>query len=296
MVDADDRKNPLWPQVVEAVKQLEEVNAAVYGSADPTKEQVARKNQLQKDLNRLVGKIGRKYRMAPEMWRGKWSGYTGSTPCSDGRLVWFTSCMGVVGSYDLDGKKRWMSAEPVTGGQMGEHGGGSSPVLVGDLLIHCLNSSVIALDGGTGKPVWRREYHGGDDAPTVVPLRAGDQTYVIGKKHFLAAGDGREVEFKDLHLQAMSMFATPVTAGSVAYMLDSAGRLFWCGWESSADGGLKVSRMNLLEFPLADESKRWENGVNFWVPSPLYLKGARVLLKQPGSACCGGNFQRGDRL
>ncbi|MFI5378190.1 MAG: PQQ-binding-like beta-propeller repeat protein [Tepidisphaerales bacterium] len=281
-VSEEDRTGPLWPEVLAAAGKLDEVNKTVYALADPPKALVVEKYQAQKQLNDLTAKINRRYRLAPELWRGKWSGYTGSTPCTDGRNIYFISCMGVVGCYDLDGNRQWMVNEPMTPAAMGEHGTGSSPVLAGDRLVYCLNGTVVALDKKTGGPIWRQEFDRGDASPSVVAFECGGETWLIARGRFIRAKDGSAAPFNDEHLRVMSMLATPVIAGNVAYFQDSAGRLLWCKWESKAPGELNVTRVHLLQFGLPDESKRWDNGANFWVPSPVISGGMAYCLSNQG--------------
>ena len=282
VVSEEDRKNPLWPEVLAAAARLDEVNKAVYASVDLPKALVAKKYQAQKALNDLTAKINRRYRIAPELWHGKWSGYTGSTPCTDGRNIYFISCMGVVGCYDLDGNRKWMVSEPMTPVAMGEHGTGSSPVLAGDKFVYCLAGTVVALDKKTGASIWRQEFDRGDASPLMVAFECAGSTYLIARGRFLRAGDGSALPFNDEHLRVMSMLATPVIEGNGAYFQDSAGRLLWCKWESQAPGELKVTRVKLLEFGLKDESKRWDNGANFWVPSPVISGGLAYCLSNQG--------------
>ncbi len=282
VISEEDRKGPLWPDVQAAAKELDRVNAAIYAAPADPKELLLRKLAVEKQLNDLAAKIGRQYKVPPELWRGKWSGYTGSTPCSDGKNIYFVSCMGVVGCYDLDGNRKWMRLETMTAANMGEHGNGCSPKLVGDLFIYCLKGTVNALDKNTGQVRWSQQYDGGDPDPSIMSFCSGEMTYLLAKQHFIRPADGSDLGFRDEHAMVMSDFATPVTHEDAAYWLDSAGRLFWLKWQVGGAGSLKISRAGLLQFPIETEEWRWNNEKNFWVASPLYLDGLAYCLSNQG--------------
>ncbi|MDB5289642.1 MAG: outer rane biosis protein [Phycisphaerales bacterium] len=282
IVSPEQRKDPQWPEVAATTARLSALNQALYDSAEPPADLVGQKLQLQKRLGELTAHIDRQYRLAPEMWRSKWSGYTGSTPCTDGRNVYFTSNMGVIGCYDLDGNRKWMAAEPVNSNRMGEHGCGSSPAVVGDRLIYCVADDVVALNKETGEPLWRQTFNNADSFPSILAFESAGQHYVIGKRRFMRVEDGSIVEFKDDHMLSMSMIATPVIKGNHGYFLDSAGRLEWISWNTDAAGQLHIEREGLIEFALADESKRWDNAYNFWVASPVELNGLVYCLSCQG--------------
>ncbi|MDB5172107.1 MAG: hypothetical protein JWN51_880 [Phycisphaerales bacterium] len=282
IVTAEDRKNPLWPEVVDTAAKLDAVNKSVCESPDVPQPLIEQKYQLQKHLAELTAHIDRRYKLAPEMWRSKWSGYTGGTPCTDGRNLYFTSSMGVIGCYDLDGNRKWMAAEQVDSNRMGEHGCGSSPIIVGDRMIYCVADDVVALNKETGVELWRQTFKNADSFPSILSFESGGKQYVLGKRRFMRVEDGTIVEFKDDHMLSMSMIGTPVIEGNVMYLPDSAGRLMWVKWESDQAGQLHVERQGLIEFPIPDESKRWENSVNFWVPSPVVLNGLVYCLSNQG--------------
>lgn len=80
-----------------------------------------------------------------------------STPATDGRrVVSYFGSAGLV-AYDMDGRELWRHPLPVAVSG-GSYGTGTSPVLVGDLVV--LNrdvdggSTLLAVNAGTGKTVW----------------------------------------------------------------------------------------------------------------------------------------------
>ncbi len=80
------------------------------------------------------------------------------TPATDGRNVYvFFAAFGLV-SYDRDGNERWRHA---LGPFTNFHGMGASPVIAdGKVLMNCdqdIGAFLVAVDGNTGKQVWRAE-------------------------------------------------------------------------------------------------------------------------------------------
>jgi hypothetical protein len=87
------------------------------------------------------------------------NGYATETPVTDGERVYaYFGGIGMVYSYDLDGKPLWNADIGAYPTQM-NNGPGSSPTLAdGRLFIQCDNeekSFVVALDANTGKEIWR---------------------------------------------------------------------------------------------------------------------------------------------
>lgn len=84
-------------------------------------------------------------------------GYAGSTPASDGEMVYCFFGKSGVHAFTLDGEPRW---EADVGSNLHGWGSAASPIVAGDLLV--VNASVeseslIALDRRTGEPRWRAE-------------------------------------------------------------------------------------------------------------------------------------------
>jgi outer membrane protein assembly factor BamB len=88
----------------------------------------------------------------------KLSGPATPTPVTDGeRVIVYFGSFGLL-AYDLDGREQWRKPmnQPLV-----EFGSGSSPVIVGELVIQLCDqddgSFLLALDKRTGKQVWRAE-------------------------------------------------------------------------------------------------------------------------------------------
>lgn len=147
-----------------------------------------------------------------ELWRQKYDqgneikmkqNMSSPTPVTDGKHVWVTSGNGVVACYDFAGKQKWTYDMPKNHGPIGiQFGYGSSPLLLdGKLIFQMLQGTVkrdiehkpsfiFALDGATGKQLWKMErptdaQHETPDSyttPTVVK--------VDGKKQIVISGGG----------------------------------------------------------------------------------------------------------
>lgn len=107
-------------------------------------------------------------------------GYATSTPVSDGARVYvFYGRSGVL-AYDLDGKQLWHKE---VGKGVNGYGTGSSPTLLGDLLL--VNATVesgalVALDKRTGQEVWKAKGLGDCwSTPVVVELPDGKKEVVL---------------------------------------------------------------------------------------------------------------------
>lgn len=99
------------------------------------------------------------------------------SPVTDGKHVWAVTGNGVVSALDFDGNVVWKKDLQKEYGEFGLNWGyGSSPLLFnGRLIIEVLHgmktddpSYLVALEGGTGKAVWRQE------RPTDAPRESPD--------------------------------------------------------------------------------------------------------------------------
>ncbi len=124
------------------------------------------------------------------------------TPVTDGETVYVHFGYSGTAALDFAGKILWarggIYSKPV-------HGGGGSPVLVGDLLVFSADATdkqaVVALDRKTGKPAW--ETPRGNNAPRPFSFSTPQPYEQNGKKLILSAGsdilmaldpaDGKEV-------------------------------------------------------------------------------------------------------
>jgi outer membrane protein assembly factor BamB len=89
----------------------------------------------------------------PKPLRGE-QGNTTPTPVSDGRFVYAAFGSGIVGCYDLDGRRQWIRYLEAPPGL--EFGRSCSPVLSGTRLLVCVHH-LFALDTRSGEIAWKNE-------------------------------------------------------------------------------------------------------------------------------------------
>lgn len=116
------------------------------------------------------------------------------SPVSDGKHVWATTGNGIVRAYTVDGKALWKVSLEDSYGAFGLNWGfASSPLLYkGNLIIGVIRGQntdapgyVVALDGETGKEIWKVDRH--SDAPweskdaytTPIPVEVNGNTQIV---------------------------------------------------------------------------------------------------------------------
>jgi len=170
------------------------------------------------------------------------AGNTTPTPVTDGRHVYVVFGTGIVASYDVEGKRRWIrhfDLKPAT-----EYGRAASPVLAGGKLLITL-SHLIALDAETGKEVWRNKAVPECYGTPIVATVAGEEV--------AAMASGQIVRVRDGALLATDLgglkFASPIVVDQTLYLIQtgsSAKRLApesrdrWEArqlWEQEIEGG-----------------------------------------------------------
>src|SRR5262249_42996 len=106
-LSADEKKaNPAFKPIEGMVAELQNLNEQLVASGW-AQELCKKKHELQRQINDETTKIDKKYAMPADMYVESWAGYTGATPCSDGKCVYIDSGDGVVACYDLNGNKKW---------------------------------------------------------------------------------------------------------------------------------------------------------------------------------------------
>jgi outer membrane protein assembly factor BamB len=195
--DDEKKANPAFNEIAPLVAKLNAANDnCVASGLNPAL--LKEKHDLQKQIDEALGKIDPKYKLPKDMWNESWSGYTGMTPCSDGKFVFLTSLCGVTAAYDLDGKKIWSRYE--RGGDAGEHGLFWSPGLAGEKLLVAPvpvkpgQYELSALNKVTGAEIWRQTYTKGRGwCCAVLPFKVGGTEYAWAWKNFIRVSDGKSV-------------------------------------------------------------------------------------------------------
>ena len=187
-VTAEEKKlNPAFMEIEPLVTNLQRINDAFIVQGW-TKELCKEKYDLQKQIDNLMTKIDKKYKLPPDMYCDSWSGYTATTPSSDGQNIYFNSGNGVIACYDLAGTKKWSLFESVTP-VWGEHGFASSPTIVGDIFV--APSAVLhGFNKSTGSEIWQQNYPGGG---TTIPFSVGGTDFVIYGWDFVRIKDGKSM-------------------------------------------------------------------------------------------------------
>src|SRR5689334_7067953 len=112
-ISAEEKKaNPAFQEIEGLMTQLKAANDTL-AAQGWSEAQYKVKWDLQKKINELTTKADPKYKLPPDMWQESTAGFTGTTPCSDGKLIFFTSGCGVTAAYDLDGNKKWARYESI---------------------------------------------------------------------------------------------------------------------------------------------------------------------------------------
>jgi hypothetical protein len=95
-----------------------------------------------------------------DMWGEPWISHTFATPCTDGELIYVTTCNNAVAAVDLTGEIRWLVWERIpqaTSGvfptKMGCRFVASPLLRKGKLVVH-QNGLLRAYDSATGKKLW----------------------------------------------------------------------------------------------------------------------------------------------
>jgi outer membrane protein assembly factor BamB len=144
-------------------------------------------------------------------------GYTTPTPVSDGQRVGVVFGTGLVGCYDLNGRRQWVRY--LGGDRMPQYGRSASLLLVDGKLIVSV-SCLQALDLQTGRPLWKaegaRERYGSPAA-----TRVGDVPVVV-------TPGGEVVRVRDGKVLAADLgrceYVTPICRGRVVYFIDADAR------------------------------------------------------------------------
>ena len=275
--------NPAWKDVEPLVAELQKVNDE-FAAEGWTKELYKRKYDLQKKINQLTAKADKKYELPPDKYVESWSGYTGSTPCSDGQHIYFSSGNGVTACYDLNGNNKWAKFEaPMLVSY--EHGLPWSAGLFGDKLLVPLvvppgdRHEVQARNKATGEPVWRTFFPKARENYFIVPFNVGGVEYGAIFDNLFRVSDGKSVPIPGTG-------GDGVAEGDLLFAVHIYGHVTWCRIGSD----LKVQLVTpgnkegyqQLSIPPADEAKKYESGSNAYTASPLYYNGLLYVLSNWG--------------
>lgn len=201
-----------------------------------------------------------------------------SSPACDGRRIYsFFGSYGLL-CYDLKGKLLWSHK---MGPFQDEFGAASSPVLVDDKVIlnedHDTNSFLLALDAGTGRPVWRTPRPGftrSYSTPVVWQVDGKKQLVVAGSLQLTAYDPATGKRLWWVRGLSRIVDTTPVIAD---------GRLYIATW---TPGGDTTNRIAMEPFAEAlkqyDKNKDGQVGKEELRPGPVLTRFFRIDLNQDG--------------
>ena len=187
VTDDEKKEKPAFKDVEPLVAELNKINDA-YVAKGWSEELIKSKIELQRKIDELSSKADRKYKLPPDMYVESWAGYTGTTPCSDGKFIYMTSGDGITACYDLDGNLKWSHYESLTK-IWGEHGFVSSPALAGDVLL-APTAALHGLDKKTGKELYAEPFGSGY---AIITFQSNGVDFAIANGNYIRVKDGKVV-------------------------------------------------------------------------------------------------------
>ncbi len=201
-----------------------------------------------------------------------------STPCTDGErvYVYFGSC-GLI-CYNFDGEQIWKRSLPTP---MTEFGGGTSPVLAGELLVLIrdgdLNSELLAVNKTDGKTVWktdRSEFRRSFASPWGLKGK-GENALIVPGSLWLKAYNARNGK----ELWMVRGFARVANASPTS----GDGLIFLSSWNVGGDSDDRVSMAPWADFLAAQDKNN--DGIltrDEFPPGPVLERFTQIDLDKDG--------------
>ncbi|HEV7404563.1 MAG TPA: PQQ-binding-like beta-propeller repeat protein [Chthoniobacteraceae bacterium] len=210
-----EKAHPAYADAAALAGKIDAINDSfIAGSA--TAAQLEEKGKLEVGLRKqmnLIDPARYAYQPTPDV------GFSGFTPCTDGRFIYCWFGDGVSACFDLAGRRQWLRIDQHAAV---EHGFSSSPILVGDKFVVFMRD-LIAIDRGTGRTAWRTQivvpqgfnpgnYFHGSPAATAI----GETSVILlGNGQVVRAEDGKVVwEEKPIN---SSSVVSPVVEGKLTF-------------------------------------------------------------------------------
>ena len=273
----EDRKKPPYAEAEPIARKLGELNAAL-SSGPLTPKQLEEKVKLENALSAKMQELdGVRYKK----WETPDVGFSGFTPIFDGKRlhVWLGS--GVTASYELDGTRAWIRADPLPAV---EHGFSSSPLLVDGKIVVFMRD-LFAFDSKSGSLAWRIPIvsHEGPNpggyfhGTPVAVTRGGVPLIILGNGTIVRAADGKILfTHPEMGNQAIS---SPVVEGDLLFETGTSSmRLYIHTLPGAVTGPFKMSTRTVS---VATPAFPW-----YYMPwhmaSPLVHEGLAYLLNNSG--------------
>ncbi len=219
-----DANKELFDKLDQLAKKRDELLAQIPSPGTNGIEKLA--GEIQKnseEINKLFIETDKvKYKNTGMGWSD--GGYMGSTPASDGKLVFAWNGWGVTACFDLEGNRKWIRFDQLV---PQEHGHFVSPLLAGDLVVIHRGQQYLALDKKTGREAWKADWLPvpGFSAPRIygssVSTLAGAETLLItGEAGLIRVADGKQLN-KGI---SGGLTPSPVAGGGFVFAIDGYGR------------------------------------------------------------------------
>jgi outer membrane protein assembly factor BamB len=278
--EEEKKANPAFQDVEPLVTELQKVNDD-FVSEGWSKDLYQKKHDLQIKIDELTAKADKKYKLPRDQYVESWCGYTGATPCSDGRSIFITSGGGITACFDLSGNRKWARFESVAAA-WGEHGSGfTAPIVIGDRLISA-TTKLCALDKDTGKQLFTFPGKGQSNGSYgMLPIKINGADYLVAFGNIYRVSDGTSVFNENLQ----TLFTVH---DNVIYFLMN-GYIRYYRWEPQQNGGLVVKPLIAEEYgqvalPTSENPtyKVGETINGFYTASPLCHDGLLYCVGNSG--------------
>ena len=207
----EEKKHPAYADAKEMAAKIDAINTAFVAGAS-TGAQLESKGKLEGDLRKQMKLIdAARFASQPKPDVG----FSGFTPCTDGRFIYCFFGDGVSACFELAGNRQWLRVDQHAAV---EHGFSSSPILVGDKFVIFLRD-LIAIARTTGKTAWQTTivepkgfnpgnyFHGSLAATTI----SDTSVILLGNGLLVRAADGKVV-WRENPLNSSSV-VSPVVDG-----------------------------------------------------------------------------------
>ena len=138
------------------------------------------------------------------------------TPASNGELVFYINAMGLCACYDLKGNQKWIRI--IETAEAEEHFT-ASPIFAGERIILSWGS-LLALDGKTGKTLWKAAEAKANHGTPALAKVGGEEVVITPGGDVVRMASG-EVLCSELF---QSKYTTPLVEGNVLYIVDAVAR------------------------------------------------------------------------